>query len=405
MFRLFIGLGLLSGMLFGCATTSTPVNQNEQINQWVEAAIQYEQSLPLDHPDHYQSIVQITPKMKRLAREQTYGVQRNRRARAIAHWLIGADGHAMRYDINANLSPIQAFEQGVGNCLSFTILLINLAHELGISLDYNEVDIPDSWGSEGDNRLVFYRHVNAVSKTAHETQIFDLAIENYDARYPQRKLDKRKAIALLHNNRAMQALQNNDLKLSKHYLKLAIALNPESADLFTNLGSLYKRANKLKLAESFFLAALTIEPTHMVANSNLERLYRSQQQNRKADTYAKLAQKSLSKNPYYLYKQAEQQNKMKEYKLARRSINRAKKLHDNDSRFFELSSRINQSLGNYKYAVKELIRAHQLAINETDRHHYFNKATLVAKKWVAQKESRQRPIQSQYDSGLFQRAR
>jgi len=46
MFRLFIGLGLLSSMLFGCATTSTPVNQNEQINQWVEAAIQYEQSLP-----------------------------------------------------------------------------------------------------------------------------------------------------------------------------------------------------------------------------------------------------------------------------------------------------------------------------------------------------------------------
>lgn len=368
-------------MLLGCATSS-PVSQAPNIKQWVASAIQYEKNLPTGHPDRYQSITEISPRMKQLALEQLNGVNKSRHARTIAYWLIDDDGLAMKYDIDSNFSPIEVFEKRRGNCLSFTILLINLSEQLGISLEYNEVDIPDSWGSNLENNVVYYRHVNAVTKSFREKQIFDLAMENYDARYPQRFISKRKAIAQLHNNRSMQAFQKNDFDQAMHYIKLAIALDPQSADFFSNLGSILKRNNQLKHAEAFHLAALKLEPRHLVASSNLERLYRSNGDNKRADLYAKRALKARNSNPYYLYKKAQEQITDKQYRQAKKSINRAKRLHEHDSRFFELSSRINQHLGNYKDAVNELLRAYEIATTETERGRYASKAVIVAKKAI-----------------------
>ena len=383
--KLFIKLFIIQSALLGCATSSK-VDQSVNVQQWIASAIEYEQDLTENHPDHYLSISKITPEMKQLALEQLHGVKKSKHAQTIARWLVDKDGLAMKYDVESNFSPVEVFENRLGNCLSFTILFINLSDQLGIPLEYNVVDIPDSWGSDQDNSIVYYRHVNAVTPGFREKQIFDLAMENYDARYPQHFITNKQAIGQLHNNRAMQAFHENDFDQAMHYIKLAIALDPQSADFFTNLGSIFKRNNQPNEAEAFYLAALKIEPRHLITSSNLERLYRNNGDDKRANFYAKRALKARNSNPYFLYKKAQDLVEEKQYRQAKKSITRAKKLHEHDSRFFELSSRINQHLGNYKEAVNELLRAYEIATSEAERGRYAGKAVLVAKKAVEQNQ-------------------
>ncbi|MFT4636412.1 MAG: hypothetical protein ACI854_002125 [Arenicella sp.] len=112
----------------------------------------------------------------------------------MAQWLIDPNGHKLSYDINANLTPAQAFAQRRGNYLSFTLLLVELTAGLAIELKVNKVDLPDMWGQNLQHDLIFYRHVNAMFKTVCSTQIFDLAMKEYKQGLPQRLISNRSTV-------------------------------------------------------------------------------------------------------------------------------------------------------------------------------------------------------------------
>jgi len=382
--------GLLLLMILAGCTTLPKINSSDDV---IASILNYEASLPAGHPDLVEQIYKLPDNVRKTIREKFKSYDRHRAASELAHWLMDPDGHHLRYDLSANLTPAQAFEQGRGNCLSFTLLLVELASELEINLRVNQVDLPDMWGQDSQNDLIFYRHVNAVFRTVHNTQIFDLAMEEYKQGFPQRLITKRQATALLFSNIGIEHLKNDEIDRAIHYLTLSASVYPTNPDMWVNLGAAYKHVGQLDLAEKIYLQAFNINDKNSLAASNLERLYTQQGRKVAAQRFQKLASRARIRNPYLHYQKAKDAYKEKDYRRASKSIKRAIQLHRDDPDFYELSSRIKQVTNKHISALKDLEKAHNLSQTIQQRNRYASKVKMViARVKELQEEKANQPL-------------
>ena len=375
-----LSAALLSLFLLLCGCTNNTLNHpftrdSDERRIWAQNIQNYHLFTPQT------SFFTISDEMRHIVKDK-FGQQHKTKAiENLASWLMSDDGHNMSYDLNSNLLPIDAFESKRGNCLSFTILLVNLAKELDIKLDYNDVVLPNIWGfEETQDNFILFRHVNAVRTTNRVFQIFDLAIEEYDFGFPQKIITEQQAAALLNSNIAIQHLNQGKLESALHAIKTAISMDSSNAGSWINLGVIYKNNGQLLEAERALLHALDLNSSNSLAASNLEYLYHQQGQFEKAAYFQKLALKTRQKNPYFHYKLAEDQLQNKQYSIAKKSITKAIKLHDQDPRFFVLSSVIKQHLNKHTSALKDMVKAHQLSVDNEKKQTYSKKAILIAHK-------------------------
>jgi len=378
-FRLTVLL-LLSLLLQACSATTQVRSTDPRFSH----VVNYKDTLSDDHPDHLKQLFFIPEDFKNEVKNKFGNFSsKNRAAKELGHWLIRPDGFGLKYDLKANLIPSHALEEKLGNCLSFTLLIIELADSLGITIEANQVDLPGSWGESGDEDFVFYRHLNGIMKVGGDTQILDLAIEDYNFAYPQRVISKQQSAALMYSNKGVDALRENDLETAEHYLKLSISYFPENADMWVNYGALQKAQKDYQLAEASYLQALKISDKNNLAASNLERLYTNQGEEGKAQLFAKKAERARNKNPYYLFKNAKQHFYDQDYDLALKTVKKSIRYHKKDHRFYALRSMIYQAQRNYFQALKDLARATTVADQEDDRDRYKERAQAI----VAQLES------------------
>lgn len=385
---------LLPLYLLGCSATSqrltTIEKPDQRVNVWLQNVQNYRKQLNQNDPHNIDQIFALSPAIRSEVIEQFSGLSRSGTVKAIAQWLLDENGRNIVYDLTATLSPVEAFEQRQANCLSFTMLLVALAAELGVRVDYNNVKIPDTWSMDANLGMVFYRHVNAVLQAGVRKHVYDLAMELYNPGYPQKKVSQNYIAAVFLTNKAVAQLESNNYSTALHLAKLAVSYDPSNADLWVNLGVIKKRLGNYSLAEAAFLSAYRINTYSEVAVSNLERLYREQNKPRKAQLFAKQAQQARLNNPYIHYQNALQAYQDTEYRSAHRSLKRAIVLHNQDPRFFELQSRIAQQRNQYSKAVKSLIRAYKLSSTDNQRNKYASKAERVTQTAINQLEPTER---------------
>jgi len=331
---------LMSSALLLAACASTPTPQAD--SPWMQEILNYESSLAPDHKDSVENLFTIPEQVSSLVKRKFGKYRKETGALKLAKWLVDRDGKKMQYDVDANFTPNETFQENRGNCLSFTLLLIQLADEIGISLHINEVDLPNTWGQNEAKDLIFYRHVNAIHKSALQTLVFDLAMDEYGKGYPQRYISKRQGASLLYSNKGIQHLLNHEYDRALHFLKLAVSIGPNNSDVWINLGVALNRTNYPKRAEQAYLYAVALNDRDSIAASNLERLYRSQSRHYLAEKYKKLAHRARQKNPYVLFQNANEAFANKEYRKAKKAIKRAIRLHDKDPQFFAFRSKLRQ---------------------------------------------------------------
>ena len=373
--------------LSACAHHSGDAGQSSKEN-WVLQVEDYRNQLSIEQTKEIDALLGISDEMRQQVLTRFSNLSKHSAAKRLTKWLIDESGHNMRYDVTANLTPIEAYQQRRGNCLSFTLLLNALADELGIDIEFNSVDIPNTWGLDEKLGMVFYRHVNGTLTTTGRRQIFDLAMNIYDTGYPQRYITRDQALALHLNNKAVDLLGQGEIQQALHPLKLAISLSPENPDLWANLGVVMKRSGKLKRAESAFTQALKLDRYSIPAASNLERHYREQGNADKAKVFEKQVARARKSNPYYHYQLAQEEYRSQQYRGALRATNRAISLHNQDPRFYELKSRISQQQHNYHSALKSLKKAYALSIGSEQRDKYAGKAILVSQQASAEAAKR-----------------
>lgn len=389
-FKLFakplkLSLGLLLLINAAGCVNSPAVNSDDE---FIKSIIDYETTLPQTHSNSTDQVFKLPDSVRKTIGERFNKGNRHKNIADLAAWLMAPDGHGLVYDLEANLIPAQAFEQRRGNCLSFTLLLTELATELDVNLRVNQVDLPETWGQDSQKDLIFYRHVNAVFETVYSTQIFDLAIQEYRPGFPQRLITKREASALLFSNIGIEKLKDKKYDSAIHYLSLSASNFPNNPDMWVNLGAAYKQIGQLDLAEKIYLQAFSIGDKNGLAASNLERLYRDQGQNNTAHRFEKLSAKARARNPYHHYYRAEVAYNDKDYRKASKAIKRAIQLHDQDPSFYELSSRIKQVRNKHLSALEDLARAYQLPQKDEERDRYANKIRMVAARAKATQEEK-----------------
>lgn len=370
--------------LAGCASNTDKTNAKLAEHVDLESVLNYYQQLPMDHPDRIETLLAIPEKAKSIVKKKFGRYNKNIRGTLLAQWLMDPEEHNMAYDITANLRPADVFNQRRGNCLSFTLLLLQLSKELDIKLRMNQVDLPDMWGQSDNQGLVFYRHVNAIQRANNLTHIYDLAMQDYRPGFPQRLLNETQGVALLFSNSGIQFLHQGEFEKAFHYLKLAASLFPGNSDMWVNLGAAYKNTQQPRMAELSYLLAFDLKDSNSLAASNLDRLYRSIGEPNKARAYAKLAKRARLKNPYIRFENAQSAFTQKQYKKASKEIKSAIRLHAKDPQFFELSSRVKQVQKKYIAALKDLEKAHELSSKNSERDRYAHKVQMVIERVKAQ---------------------
>jgi len=275
--------------------------------------------------------------------------------------LFNDDGPlALRYDLTSSTDALETLEAREGNCLSFTILFVALARELGVEARVQEVTIPAS-RSRLEDLAVANRHVVAWGRIDGRTWEVDFGRFSRPDGTPQRLLDDREVAATLASNRGAAKLARGSDGTPE--LRVAVGSVPELAQGWTNLGVALRRAGEHAGAEFAFRQALRAEPGDGSALSGLLRLYRETAPDAATKLEARMPQ-LLARNPYFLYAEGLALQQSGDLAAAENHFRRALRLQPDEPWFHIALVRNRLAAGEVEGAVGALRRAERSVEDE-----------------------------------------
>lgn len=195
----------------------------------------------------------------------------------------------IEYDSIMTKNASQAFETRSGNCLSLVIMTAALAKELDLSVQYQDVQTPESWSRSG-NLQVSSGHVNIVlgrtfdNKTT-ESMIIDFLPPEDIRNQHTRRLEERTILAMYLNNRAAELLANGQINDAYWFARAAVLQDPAFLNAYTTLGVIYLHHDKPVQAEQVFREVLTREAKNTSAMHNLVNVLHKQGRQSEADQW------------------------------------------------------------------------------------------------------------------------
>jgi len=243
----------------------------------------------------------LSPETRSWIRDQVgAGGSTDRRLKELAA-LFAPDGLLqLDYDLVASQGAEATLEAGRGNCLSFTILFVALARELGLDARIQEVPVARTW-SRVEDTVVSDRHVIASGRSPRGFWEVDFGRLTRPSGEPREPLPDRVVAAMLESNQGAAALSRGDSAEALERLRRAARMAPELGQSWVNLGVALGRAGAPADAELAFRTALIHQPGEPSALSGLMRLYRETGATATADALEAILPRLLEHNPYHLY--------------------------------------------------------------------------------------------------------
>jgi tetratricopeptide (TPR) repeat protein len=197
---------------------------------------------------------------------------------------LSEGGHLrIDYDASRTRTAAEAFEARAGNCLSLVLMTASLARELGLSVRYQLVEVPDIW-TRSEQFTLLNGHVNlslgeaaggrSWQEMGHYTIDFQPVEDPRLARV--RLISERTVVAMFFNNRAVELMEQGAWNEAYATLRAALRADPKYQNSINTLGVLLRRVGDLPRAEQLLLGLLKQEPYNRHAASNLALLWRQQ---------------------------------------------------------------------------------------------------------------------------------
>jgi tetratricopeptide (TPR) repeat protein len=268
---------------------------------------------------------------------------------------------ALDYTDAATRTVSETFHERRGNCLSFTMLFIELARAVGLHARYQLVDVPPRWNHDAD-LIVIANHVNAVVESRFEHDlIVDFNSADFRGDYPTRKINDDYAAALYYTNLGAEALVKRDFPSSFALFREALSFHSDMAEPWVNLGVLYGRLGRYDYAEAAYLRALEVDPRQRSAVANLVGVYTALGDTARAEEYRERVRHYQDINPYYHYARAQLAYAEKRHEDALGELRSAIRLKDDDRDFYTLQGETLAALGRDADAARSFARARALA--------------------------------------------
>lgn len=283
----------------------------------------------------------------------------NQRLQRLAEFLYSEDGLALRYAHDATHTVADAYRTRLANCLTFSLLTVALARELGLEAYGQEVDDVLSWYQEGDT---VYRnnHVNAGVRIGMRRLTVDVASDEVIARRAPREVDDVHLLAMFYNNQAVELSARGHAGAAAERMAMSLRLSPAYAASRSNAGVLQLRAGDLAAAERDYLAALELDAEFAPALLNLVSLYERTGNRARSTAYRSRLERVRRDDPFHHFLAALEYERRGEYALAADRYRRAIRLHGGEHRFHFALARMYLHLGDARRAGRALRRAHEL---------------------------------------------
>jgi Flp pilus assembly protein TadD len=304
------------------------------------------------------------------------GADRVSRVRQLAGAIVDESRFGLKYDETTRTAS-ETFRTRRGNCLSFSNMFVAMARGVGLTADFQEVDVPPDWSFK-DDTFVLNRHVDVFVDLGKEGEhVVDFNMDDFRTTYDRRRISDARALAHFCNNMAVERMQAGDTMSAFSYFRRATDHDPLFSPAWTNLGILYLRKNHPDYAEAAYLQALKADGGDLVAMSNLADLYERRGDQSRAATYRDRVRDHRQRNPYYRFQRAREAFQAQDYDGAISHLKYAVHARKNEDQFCFLLGMSYLKKGDRDAARLWLTRAEDVAATDALKRRYSSKIDIL----------------------------
>ncbi|MBN7819471.1 tetratricopeptide repeat protein [Bowmanella yangjiangensis] len=307
-------------------------------------------------------------------------------ARQLVRAVFGRADLNLLYANDANTIARDTFHNRAANCLSMSIMTFALAEQAGMQIEFQEVDVPEFW-TRRDGYSMLNGHVNLrISPKLSPNSIYfnpqtvevDFDPQVASAKLPTRTVTKQRVLAMFYNNKAADALVNNDAKRAYAYSRASVLQDPSLAEAWVNLGVLYRQNGLLDEAERSYQRAIQLEGSRS-AKENLAVIYNLTGREKQAALIMQELEQQRTNNPYYHFLLGEQEYELAHWRAAIGHYRRAIELNRQQHEFYFGLAKAYYEMGDLALTERYLKLAKRRSVNDHDEHRYQSKLNLLTK--------------------------
>lgn len=347
----------LCGIVVGCATTSSLVRERA----FGEAAWRRVVTAAGVDPENAVYPFGTTPEMVEWAHSKVdryTTLVPSQRLVMLQAAMFNPSEFTFDYDEALTLTASEAFNARRGNCLSFTVLFVAMARELGMPAFLVVVDrVPEV--QKDQNVVVVNRHVVAGYVETAKMHLYDFYENSEKPMVHRRVVDDVVASAMYHTNLGADGLRSGDLGKARRNLDIATSIAPEWPPGWINLGVTLARDGDRDAAMAAYQTALEMDPGNPSALTNMAIVYRKLGQEEAARDALRAAAEGPS-SPFTLIALADAEMTQGNLREARRYLQRARRSYGREPDVYDALSRLARRSGNQGKAERYSQRAVEL---------------------------------------------
>lgn len=309
-----------------------------------------------------EQVMAIPEPMRRELRERVLlrSSGRERRMVVLTDYLFKPDGLGIRYQSDATYTVSEAYQTRKANCLTFTLLTVALAREVGLEAYGQDVAEAIVW--QQDEQAVYQiNHVNAGFRLGSRRYTVDVASDEVSNHHPPGRIGDSRLLAMYYNNRAAELMVQDQPEAAMAHVRMSLTLDPHYPSAWSNAGVLHGRKAEFAEAERAYRHALHLEPMHASALTNLVAHYEQAGAASQAQALRARLKQAQRRNPYHQFMRAREYERAGQLRLAQQHYARAIRLHKTEHRFHFGLARASFLLGELQEAQKWLTSARELS--------------------------------------------
>lgn len=287
--------------------------------------------------------------------------------------LLDQEELALEYSWGYTGTAREVFESHRANCLAFTNLFLGMAREVGIPVYFLAVET-ETYRKQG-SFVVVSDHVAVGFGNGPTISMFDFSEHRNEEQPRARRISDLTAIAMFHSNRGAEELQQGRIEEAREWLRTAVALDPELANAWVNLGVVLRHAGDSEAAEAAYRQALEIDPQIYTAFHNLSTLLRLSHRGDEAVELEATLRKASSRNPFTYLALGDISFRNGRLEEARRLYRRAASLDRDHAEPYAALGQLAVLTGDMSTARRMLRKARKL---DDDNHRTSRLATMIA---------------------------